>query len=79
MELKNNNIFLEGTVDHIIYRYYIVNRRSFIYCSLAYSKGERDYQVARLCRCGENGAKFSPLLFPEVVYFKARLFSELRN
>ena len=27
--------FLEGSVDHIIYRDYIVNRRSFIYCSLA--------------------------------------------
>ena len=25
---------LEGSVDHIIYRDYIVNRRSFIYCSL---------------------------------------------
>ena len=27
--------FLEGSVDHIIYRDYIVNRRFFIYCSLA--------------------------------------------
>ena len=27
--------FLEGSVDHIIYRDYIANRRSFIYCSLA--------------------------------------------
>ena len=27
--------FLEGSVDHIIYRDHIVNRRSFIYCSLA--------------------------------------------
>ena len=27
--------FLEGSVDHIIYRVYIVNRRFFIYCSLA--------------------------------------------
>ena len=27
--------FLEGSVDHIIYRGYIVNRRFFIYCSLA--------------------------------------------
>ena len=26
---------LQGSVDHIIYRDYIVNRRSFIYCSLA--------------------------------------------
>ena len=26
--------FLVGSVDHIIYRDYIVNRRSFIYCSL---------------------------------------------
>ena len=26
---------LEGSVDHIIYRDYIANRRSFIYCSLA--------------------------------------------
>ena len=26
---------VEGSVDHIIYRDYIVNRRSFIYCSLA--------------------------------------------
>ena len=29
--------FLEGFVDHIIYRDYIANRRSFIYCSLASS------------------------------------------
>ena len=28
-------IFLEGSVDHVIYRDYIVNRRFFIYCSLA--------------------------------------------
>ena len=27
--------FLEGSVDHIIYRDYIVNRSSFINCSLA--------------------------------------------
>ena len=27
--------FLEGSVDHIIYRVYTANRRSFIYCSLA--------------------------------------------
>ena len=27
--------FLEGSVDHIIYRDYTVNRRFFIYCSLA--------------------------------------------
>ena len=27
--------FLQGSVDHIIYRDYIVNRRFFIYCSLA--------------------------------------------
>ena len=27
--------FLEGSVDHIIYRDYIVNQRFFIYCSLA--------------------------------------------
>ena len=27
--------FLEGSVDHINYRDYIVNRRFFIYCSLA--------------------------------------------
>ena len=27
--------FLEGSVDHILYRDYIVNRRSFIYWSLA--------------------------------------------
>ena len=27
--------FLEGSVDHIIYMDYIVNCRSFIYCSLA--------------------------------------------
>ena len=26
--------FLEGSMDHIIYRDYIVNRRSFIHCSL---------------------------------------------
>ena len=30
--------FLEGSVDHIIYRDYIVIRRSFIYCSLACSR-----------------------------------------
>ena len=29
--------FLEGSVDHIIYRNDLVNRRSFIYCSLACS------------------------------------------
>ena len=29
--------FLEGSVDHVIYRDYIVNRRFFIYCSLATS------------------------------------------
>ena len=28
-------IFLDGSVDHIIYRDYIAKRRSFIYCSLA--------------------------------------------
>ena len=27
--------FLEGSVDRVIYRDYIVNRRFFIYCSLA--------------------------------------------
>ena len=27
--------FLEGSVDSIIYRNYIVNRRSFLYCNLA--------------------------------------------
>ena len=27
--------FFEESVDHIIYRDYIANRRSFIYCSLA--------------------------------------------
>ena len=27
--------FLEGSVEHIIYRDYVVNRRFFIYCSLA--------------------------------------------
>ena len=27
--------FLEGSVDHIIYRDYVANRRSLIYCSLA--------------------------------------------
>ena len=27
--------FIEGSVDHINYRDYIVSRRSFIYCSLA--------------------------------------------
>ena len=29
--------FLEGFVDHVMYRDYIVNRRYFIYCSLATS------------------------------------------
>ena len=29
--------FLEGSVDHVIYRDYIVNRCFFIYCSLACS------------------------------------------
>ena len=28
--------FLEGSVDNVIYRNYIVNRRFFIYCSLAF-------------------------------------------
>ena len=27
--------FLEGSVDRVIYRDYMVNRRFFIYCSLA--------------------------------------------
>ena len=30
--------FLEGSVDHVIHRDYIVNRRYFIYCSLASSR-----------------------------------------
>ena len=29
--------FLEGSVDHVIYRNYTVNRRFFVYCSLACS------------------------------------------
>ena len=33
--------FLEGSVDHIIYRDYTVNRRFFIYCSLATVLGPR--------------------------------------
>ena len=32
--------FLEGSVDLIIYRDYIVNRRFFIYCSLASAQEE---------------------------------------
>ena len=28
--------FLEGSVDRVIYRDYIVNRRFFIYCNLAF-------------------------------------------
>ena len=36
--LKKKKTFLEGFVDHVIYRDYIVNRRLFIYCSLASSK-----------------------------------------
>ena len=37
--------FLVGSVDHIICRDYIVNRSSFIYCSLAtkYSAGQQAY------------------------------------
>ena len=33
--------FFEGSVDHIIYRDYIVNRRFFIYCSLATHNSSR--------------------------------------
>ena len=33
--LKKKKFFLEGFVDHVIYRDYIVNRRFFIYSSLA--------------------------------------------
>ena len=33
------DIFLEGSVDHIIYKDYIVNRSSFIYSSLVTEHG----------------------------------------
>ena len=39
---------LEGSVDHIIYRDYIANQRSFIYCSLARAL------LARYCLTSEN-------------------------
>ena len=34
-DLKKQTTFLEGSVEHVINRDYIVNRRFFIYCSLA--------------------------------------------
>ena len=36
--------FLEGSVDHITYRDYKVNRRSFIYCRLACNTRVSGYQ-----------------------------------
>ena len=36
-----------------------------------------DYQVAQFCRCWENVGKFSPLLFPEIVYY--RLNTDYKN
>ena len=41
--------FLEGSVDHIIYRDYIENRRSFIYCSLACTFGTQNRCTLSLC------------------------------
>ena len=39
--------FLEGTVDHIIYRDYTANRRSCVYCSLAsWSEGVPSYNCS---------------------------------
>ena len=35
-------------------------------------QGLTDSQVAQLCRCRENGAKFSPLSFPEIVHCISR-------
>ena len=39
--------FLEGSVDHIIYRDFIANRRSFMYCSLACTVARRRKDWAR--------------------------------
>ena len=41
--------FLEGSVYHIFYRDYIVNRRPFIYCNLACSGLEKEH-FRWLCR-----------------------------
>ena len=35
VRLKKKKFFLEGSVDDIIYRDYLANRRSSVYCSLA--------------------------------------------
>ena len=40
--------FLEGSVDHVIYRDYIVNRRFFMYCSLACEVGRLREEVDSL-------------------------------
>ena len=31
-------------------------------------QGLTNFQVMQLCSCRENGTKFSPLLFPEIIY-----------
>ena len=55
--------FLEGSVDRVIYRDYIVNRRSFIYWSLACSTVQpqerrtypSDVTLAQLTDCKDEG------------------------
>ena len=51
--------FLEGSVDDIIYRYYITNRRSSIYCSLAVPSLRTDRRVNRDHRA-RSGATQTP-------------------
>ena len=40
--------FLEGSVDHIIYRNYIVNRSSIIYCSVTCQMSEMAAQAEKI-------------------------------
>ena len=48
--------FFERSVDHVIYRDYIVNRRFLIYCSLACNVQDRDDVPAH----GETAADDGP-------------------
>ena len=50
--------FLEGSVDRVIYRDYIVNWRFFIYCSLTTSRNaEAGLEFAKSQRAVENREK----------------------
>ena len=48
--------FLEGSVDHVIDRNYIVNRRFFIDCSLATTLGATQATANTLKTAFEHGA-----------------------